>query len=304
MTKIKIALGYLAYPFALASYFRHVLEKRQDVELFTFGVYTGDFIPWNGGMRIPIKYVKTVNLPLPQAITEPSWEMIKGKLSWKPDLVLCIDAGFHLSSKPDVPYATVLTDPHVLGDWYTRGNRIADFVFGMQRYYLKPNEILLPYCCSPDHHYAMSDVVKDYDASLIGLHYQQRDALVAALRGRGYKVLYDIGLIYDEYREQNNRAKVGLNWSSLFDINARTFEIMAMKQIPVMNRLPHLDELGFMENEHYLGFNDVNEGVEKVKWALENPEQAGAIAENAYQLVHKNHTYEQRVQQILDCINL
>lgn len=300
VNKKRIAFGYMAYPFALASYFRHALEKRPDVELFTFGAYTGDYIPWGGGVRLPMKYVKKVNLPLPQSITNPTWEMVKDRLPWTPDLVLCVDAGFHISSKPDCKYATVLTDPHVLSSWYEEGNKFADFVFSMQRFYLKSGEILLPYCCSPDHHYAMDEVIKDYDASLIGLHYDQRDRLVAALRGAGYRVMYDLGLVYDEYREQNNRARIGLNWSSLMDINARTFEIMAMKQVPLINRLPYLDELGLEENEHYYGFSTIEEALEKTKFIMGNPEKANAVAENAYRLVHKEHTYELRIQQIFD----
>jgi spore maturation protein CgeB len=302
--KKRIAFGYKAYPFTIANYFRHALEKRPDVELFTFGEYFGDSIPWGSGMRLPMKYVKNVNLPLPPSITRPPWEMIKNKLPWEPDLVICVDAGFHLSSKPDCPYATVLTDPHVLGDWYKDGNRYADFVFGMQKYYLKDGEILLPYCCSPDHHYAMSDVEKDYDASLIGLHYEQRDRLVAALRNKGYKVLYDLGLVYDEYREQNNRATIGLNWSSLMDINARTMEIMAMKQVPLINRLPYLDELGLEEGRHYFGFSTIEEAVSKTQEIFANPELSQTVANNAYQLVHQRHTYEQRIQQIFGGVGL
>ena len=294
----KILLLYMAYPFAIASYFRHALEKRLDIELVTCGAYTGDQIPWNGGMRLPAKYVKTVDLPLPPQITNPSWETVTKKLGDNFDLVLNVDAGFHLRDKPNVPYAVVLTDPHVLEGWYTGVRPLADKVFNMQRAYFKEGDVHLPYACSPDHHYAMS-CDKLYDASLIGLHYEQRDRLVNALRGRGHNVFYDIGQVYDEYREINNKARIGLNWSSLMDINARTFEIMAMRMIPVINRLPHLDELGFEEGRHYLGFDSVEEAVEKFEWALNNPELAGTIKSIAHNHVHENHTYEKRVEQIL-----
>lgn len=300
---MKIAFGYRAVPFALASYFRHALEKRLDVELFTFGNFSGQHIDWNGGLEIPIKYPNHVNLPLPISINRPTWQMVKNKLPWTPDLVICCDAGFHLANKPDVPYATILTDPHVLGDWYKNGNSFSDFVFNMQANYMQDGNILLPYCCSPDHHYAMS-VEKDYDASLIGLHYQQRDALVNALRGHGYKVLYTLGLIYDEYREQNNRATIGLNWSSLLDINARFFEIMAMKQVLLTNRLPHIQDLGYEEDRHYLGFDTVEEAISKVQWIKSNPELAQTIALNGYTLTNEKHTYEIRCETILKTVGL
>lgn len=298
----RILFLYMAYPFALASYFRHVLEKRPDIELVTCGAYTGDQIPWNGGMRVSPRYVKGVDLPLPTSIINPSWEMVSSKLGSDFDLIINVDAGFHLSTKPSVPYFVVLTDPHVLGDWYAQVRPLADKVFNMQRYYMKPGDIHLPYACSPDHHYAMSDVEKKHDACLIGLHYEQRDRLVNALRAHGYNVHYSLGEVYDEYRLINNQSKVGINWSSLMDINARTFEIMSMGLPAVLNRLPHLNELGFDEGKHYLGFDSVDEGVERVGWILSHPEESETIANIGYQHVHQNHTYELRVEQILNAL--
>ena len=301
---MRILLLGIHYPFAIMSYFRHALERRPDVELVTAGVFTNDWIPWNGGMRLPQKYVKSVDLPFPPAILRPTWGMIEKRLGSDFDLIINCDAGSHLADKPPIPYAVVLTDPHVLESWYKQVRPHADYVFNMQTNYMQDGDIHLPYAFSPDHHYAMSDIEKGYDASMIGLHYEQRDRLVNALRGRGHKVLYEIGLVYDDYREQNNRARIGLNWSSAMDINARFFETMAMRQILVTNRLPHISELHYEENRHYLGFDTLEEAVEKVEWALANPEQAQTIADNGYQLVHQNDTYHHRVQQILEATGL
>ena len=304
----RVLLLYHAYPFAIASYFRHALEKRPDVELYTCGAFTNDIIPWGGGMRLPAKYVKPLNLPMPPSIVAPTWQMIAQKTQRTFDLILNIDAGYHLADKPDMPYAVVATDPHALKDvgWYTKVRPNADYFFNMQKYdqYQLGGDIHLPYACSPDHHFAMSDVQKEYDACLIGLHYEQRTKLVSALRQNGYKVFYELGLIYDEYRWHNNKSRIGLNWSNQMDINARTFEIMAMRLVPVINRLPHLDDLGFEEGRHYLGFENIDEAVEQVRWAFANPETSDTIANNAYQLVHEKHTYDLRVQQIFDAVGL
>ena len=300
--KKKILLLYKAYPFAIASYFRKVLEARPDVELTTCGEFFGQEIPWNNGMTIPRKYFNHVDFPIPKGMNKLSWKILKSKLQKDFDLILNVDAGFHLADKPDIPYAVVATDPHVLQGWYDEVRPIADYFFNMQRYYMQDGDIHLPYACLSSEHYAMSNVEKKYDAALIGLHYGNRDNLVRRLRESGLNVYYDIGAIWKEYREINNSATVGLNWSSLYDINARTFEMMAMMQVPVINRLPHLDELGLHENQHYLGFSDVSEAVEKVKWALANPNQARAISLSAHNHVHKSHTYAHRVQQILDTV--
>lgn len=301
----KILFLYKAYPFAIASYFRHVIEKRPDIDVVTCGEFFGQSIPWAGGMTIPNKYRNWVDYALPPGMNKPSWKMLSAKLGKNFDFILNVDAGFHLADKPDIPYVVVATDPHVLQSpnqpWYDEVRPLADRFFNMQRYYMRDGDIHLPYACSPDHHYATS-VEKEWDASLIGLHYKQRDDLVDAIRRKGYSVFYDIGMIYDEYRDINNKSRVGINWSSLYDINARTFEMMAMMQIPVINRLPFLDELGLLEDKQYLGFASIKEGVEKVEWALTHADEAMAIARSAHQIVHENHTYEKRVQQILDAL--
>lgn len=307
--KKRILLLGLHYPLAILSYFRNALEKRRDVELVTAGVFTNDWIPWGGGMRLPMKYVKRVDLPLQQGLTRPTWDTVvmglkNNGIDDNFDLVLSVDAGFHLSTKPNVPYALVATDPHVLDGWYAGARPIVDYFFNMQYYYAKEGDIVLPYCCSPDHHYAMSDIAKEYDASLIGLAYENRIKLVEALRNKGYKVLFDLGIVFDEYRTENNKAFIGLNWSSLFDINARTFETMAMGQVAVINRLPHLDKLGFVESKHYLGFDDIKEAVAQVDWVLGNREKAKAIALSAHNLVHEKHTYEKRVQTMFETVGL
>ena len=301
MNKTRILFAYKAYPLTMANYFRRALERRNDVELFTVGEFFGQSIPWNGGMTIPMKYPNQVDLPLPQGMAAIPWQMVQKRLPWEPDLVLNVDAGFHFSTKPPYPHYVVATDPHVLGDWYAKVRPIADKFFNMQYSYLQDGDELLPYAFDPTCHYPVDTVSEEYDCSIIGLHYPQRDEWVARLRAKGIKVNYRIGDIYDEYREENNKAWIGLNWSSLQDVTARVFEIMAMKLVPVLNRLPGLDQLGFVEGQHYLGFSTMEEAVEKVMWAKENRPFAEQIALQAYQKVNwDNMNWDARVGQILD----
>ena len=301
---MKILLLFKAYPFCLASYFRRALERRNDVELYTCGEFFGQWIPWNGGMDIPMKYPNHVDLPLPRGMDRVSWTNIKHRLPWKPDLIINVDAGFHLTSKPDVPYYVVATDPHVLGDWYAQVRPLADKFFNMQGTpYIQDKDVWLPYAFDPTVHYPEypnPENKKTFDACIVGLHYPQRIEWANRLRQAGVKTHMSIGDIYDEYRNMNNRAWIGLNWSSLEDVTARVFEIMAMRLVPVINRLPGLDELGFEDGRHYLGFSNMDEAVEKVLWAKSNPDFANQIALEAYQFVH-NHdmTYDNRIRQIL-----
>lgn len=302
MNKLKVVLAGLYYPFAMLSYYRRALERRNDIELYTVGAFTGQQIPWANGLTISNKYMNQVDLPLPQNVIHPTWESVAHHLPWEPDLVLTIDAGWSFANKPKPLSAHVGTDPHVLN--YDHARQVSDKFFNMQSEYMKGGDVLLPYAFDKDCHYP-EHIEKDLDACLIGLHYPQRNEWVQKLRDKGLKVHYSIGEIYDEYRYINSRSFIGLNWSSLNDVTARVFEICAMKLVPVFNRLPALDALGFEEGRHYLGFSTMEEAVERVMWAKNNREFAEQIALNAYLFVHENgHDWDHRVQKLLETMGL
>lgn len=163
MNKIKILFSYKAYPFTIANYFRRALERRNDIELITCGEFFGQWIPWNGGMTIPNKYLNQVDIPFPQGMTKIPYAMVENQLPWKPDLVLNVDAGFHFSTKPNSPYAVVATDPHVLGDWYAGVRPLVDKFFTMQPSYTQSGDIVLPYAFDPWCHYPMDIEVPIFD---------------------------------------------------------------------------------------------------------------------------------------------
>jgi spore maturation protein CgeB len=103
---------------------------------------------------------------------------------------------------------------------------------------------------------------------LIGLHYQQRSRLVADLRAQGVNVYYDLGPAFDEARALYNSAPIGLNWSSLKDLTARVFELLAMKRLAVVNRVPDL--CLFFDDSHLAIFDTHEQAVEKVLYYLEH----------------------------------
>lgn len=301
--KIKVLLLSIHYPFAIKHYFEKSLQERPDIDLKTTGPYTGQFSPWMGGMMLPEKYAVHPTIPLPfrPDIGFISYDLVKSKLpvGWVPDLCLTVDAGINWSAKPsDGIVATVGTDAHCLD--YSHARRVSDKMFNMHNYYAQPGDIDLPYAYSSEYFYPMSDVEKDTDCVLIGMPYPQRIQWIDELRRRGLTVLFENGPIFDEYRILNNRARIGLNWASLQDLNCRVFELMGMRLCPVINHVPDLDRLGFEDGRHYLGFHALSDAVERVIWAKEHPEEAQMIANNAYQKVNQdNHTFKHRVETIL-----
>uniref|UniRef100_A0A6H1ZAP7 Putative glycosyltransferase n=1 Tax=viral metagenome TaxID=1070528 RepID=A0A6H1ZAP7_9ZZZZ len=200
--------------------------------------------------------------------------------------------------KPDCGIvATVATDAHVLS--YDVPRSYSDLMFNMHPHFAKPGDIPLPYAADTTCHFPEPDAEIDHDAVLIGLHYQQRDQWVAALRSRGMHVIYELGLVFDDYRQQVCRAPIGLNWSSSKDMNQRVFELMAMGRCPVIDRVPDLELVGLKEDVHYLGFDTLSEAVQKVEWALDNLNESQEIARRARKFVLANHTYQHRVNAIL-----
>lgn len=319
---LKVLLLYIAYPLAMGTYFRRALERRTDVDLKVAGVYTGSWIPWMGGMELPKKYAIPVDIPLPfpPNIGEVNYDLVKTQLGdWKPDILINVDAGLHWKYKPSEGYVvTVATDPHVLD--YSAPRVYSDKFFNMQMVYSFRGDVYLPYAYDPTVHYPsqkylfedgtegyaisspdsigiqQKELPKDHDAVLGGMPYENRVQWVNELRKRGVSVLFENGPVFDEYREMNNRARIGLNWSSMDDLNARAFELPAMGLAPVMNHVPDIDN--FMAADyHYLEFSNLSEAVEKVMWLKEHPKECEELAQRAY-LNIQGQTYDARIQQI------
>lgn len=303
---IKVAIGMIHYPVAMGRYFINAFERRKDVELFTYGPFTGNWIPWMYGMQLPQKYVKTPNFPLPMTSVEthifPA-RMIDMQMPWKPDLLIQIDAGWHLDSRPNANIvAHIQTDPHVLKGFYTFPKTYSDLKFSMQGYYMESDELYLPYAYDPDIHYPMN-LEKTTDVCMIGLQYPTRMMLAEHLKRMNVNVNITTGIVYDEYREAYNRSKIALTWSTLLDLPARTWEGMAMKLPVITNRVPDLGNF-FTEGDHYLGFDNENEAIKRVFEVLTNQKMADEMAGNAYRKVLNHHSYDARATQILETAKL
>lgn len=300
MNKIKILCLSIWYPLSMSRYFEKAFRHHPNVDFKTTGPYTAEWIPWGSGMSLPAKYAIPPEIPLPfnGSVGRVSYDLVEAQLGdWKPDIVLAIDAGINWIGKPsDGLVATIGTDPHVLD--YEHQRRISDKFFNMQAAYSEPQDIYLPYAYSQYDCYPNDAIEKDLDAVLVGNTYEDRLKWVSELRNRGVNVVHELGVVFDEARVLYNRAKIGLNWSTLNDLNCRAFELPAFKICPVMNRVSDMSRF-FIEGFDYLPFSNLNEAVEQVMWAKEHPMDAQVIATRAYNRIQP-HTYDARVEQFLE----
>jgi len=231
MDRIKVLLHSIWYPLAIASYWRKALQRNPNIDLVTTGIFTGSWIPWMGGMNLPEKYAIPPTYPLsfkPGLNLKIDYELIRAQMpnDWHPDLVLTVDGGANWRNKPqEGVVATVVTDGHCVD--YSHARAVSDYFFNMHPRYSVPEDNLLSYAYDPDTHYPMSDIEKDTDAVLVGMPYEQRIQWVNRLRAEGVSVIFENGPVFDEYRQLSNRARIGLNWASMDDTNARFFETLA-----------------------------------------------------------------------------
>lgn len=298
MVKKTVILSQIFYPMSIGRYFEYALRRRDDINLITVGPYTGNMIPWNGGMTLPQKYAIAPTTTLPISSPHVPISFIESQLPAPPDLWLQIDAGFHLEGKPkNGKNVIVATDPHVLP--YDHQRTLADVFYSMQDCYKKPGDIYLPYAYDPIWH-APEKQERLFDVCLLGLHYQNRNLLIDRLRQNGVKVYYDLGPCFDEARTIYNQAPVGINWSSKNDLTARVFELLGMRRLAVVNNVPDLPRF-FRDGRDLVTFTGLEEATEKILHYLANEDQLEAIARQGHETVMP-HTWDARIEQILENI--
>ena len=101
------------------------------------------------------------------------------------------------------------------------------------------------------------------------------------------------------------RGRLGFNISIRDDLNMRFFEVLSTGTALLANRdVVGLEELGFEEGVHFIGYQGVPEAIEKAKYYLKNHEERESIAAAGHQLVREKHTYVDRIKQMFKLCNV
>lgn len=304
---MKICLSGIYYPMAILHYFRLALQ-RMDVELYTVGAYSGTWIAWNGGMHLPQKYnfIPTIPLGMETVSNVHVYSNTMCSILPKMDVWIQCDACFHFADRPNADKVVgICTDPHALGkDWYDQLRKNCDVTFNMQTPYMSEGDVYLPYAYDSFYHKPL-EIEKEYDVTMAGVQYANREHLANMLRKEGFTVFNEVGHVFDEYREVNCKAEVGVNWSSQLDLTARVWELMAMGIPVVCNYVPDLETNGFVDGVHYEGFSSAIEAVAKVQEMYDTGSYQ-EISKAAYEKVvlNEENTWEDRVKFILKTLGM
>ncbi|MBY0425106.1 MAG: glycosyltransferase [Cytophagales bacterium] len=120
-------------------------------------------------------------------------------------------------------------------------------------------------------------------------------------------VMNDINKIYDlkELASIYEKSKIVVNISRddyLIDANLRCFEVMLSGALLITPFPSELNQLGFVDGEHYVSFKNLEDLNKKVSFYLKNDSVREMIANSGRVLVATEHTYDNRAVKILNVI--
>ena len=208
----------------------------------------------------------------------------------------------------EFPTAVFHIDTFVGTERRVRSSALYDHVFlfhpGFEERFAHPGARLLP-------HAADREMLRDpdrprrYDVAWVGHRgramYATRDRVLDALAPHFAMNDTSRSYSFEEMAELYGDARVVVNvsrddWPA--DANMRCFEAMAAGALLVTRVPSELTALGFEEGVHFAGFREASEVVEVVKRHLDRRD----IARRGHELVARAHTYDARVQTILDAV--
>ncbi|MEP9409900.1 MAG: tetratricopeptide repeat protein [Candidatus Brocadia sp.] len=155
----------------------------------------------------------------------------------------------------------------------------------------------LPLAMSPSVHRKMFLTKKKYDISFIGNIYPNRKTLLERLARRFN--LFVTQAFMDDMVKIFNESKIILNVGiGPTGIQQRVFEAMGCGSFLLTNEIPEESRL-FKDRVHLVYFNDAN--IEDLAaYYLSHNEEREAIALAGYREVNNGHTFQHRIQMILD----
>lgn len=270
-------------------------------EVITVGPAVGAWLPWAEHRNLePYEWKPDVGCSY-QRHMQLTYEYAEAiaRAGFKPDLIIQMDAQFMLEGKPDCPNVLWAIDNHVAkyGAYDTFDRVYIAHSWGYMRDL--PQARFLPCAHDPQHHHRLDGVPRAFDVGLVGVGYEERQALVYRLLDEGVTVKAATGLVYGEYNTLYNQCKIALVRSTAGDLAMRVFENMAQGCLVVADRCRDFEKVGLVEGVHYLGYDTPDECSAQVRHALAHWQDMERIVAAAGEWV-KPQTWEERAKVILN----
>src|SRR5712692_1756655 len=171
-----------------------------------------------------------------------------------------------------------------------------------------PGAFLLPHAVRREL-FEGGELERTFDLGWVGQSqgplYRRRSALLPALAGMfKFKMNeWDRKYSAEELAEVYRRSRIVVNIGRddyPQDANLRTFEAMAAGALLLTSLPSELTQLGFEDGKHFLGFRSGEEIPSLVRRYLSDEPARRQIAEAAREKVLREHTYDVRVQTLLE----
>lgn len=274
--------------------------KRLGHDVRTMGERRGNQI-W--GLTVKDKYVWTPDYLVRGDGVIPT-------LDWRADLVLQMDTEVTWADKvlPGMPRAVFSVDNHV-----KRVKELAHWDKMFLAHHDGPaqpvcedcGDVWLP-CAYDDAAFTPSPLAmheRTYDVAVVGVPYERRVKLIAAMAAAGLKVYANTGLLYDEYRDAYHNARISLCVSACGDVAQRIFETASMGCMLLTDYCADFDRLDFHQYGQGMIYESDEEAVRMAKMAIGSPKELKRIASEG-QAWARPHTWTARAQTILDTMEL
>lgn len=276
---------------------RAFMRSGHDVK--TVGPTTGNEI-W--GMHVDDKYAWKADAWLgPYNIpADGLWDMnVLGVGSfgeWQPDLIINADSAFALSGNAPCDVVLWGVDNHVR-DYKLREWSMMFLAHSWGQRMTEPNAFWLPCAYDPELHFDKG-VDRDIDVAIVGVPYPERVEITQKMSAAGLKVAACMGLLFEEYNDLYNRAKIALVKSIAGDLPQRTFENMAQGCCVLTDYTPDLMKLKFEPFNDVWIYNGVEDAVDAAQWLISSGDWRKIAQSGAAQV--KPHTWDARAQQLIN----
>ena len=306
--RLKIVMSYTSNPLTTAFYIEKALRKHYDVITYGSTITVEILKMWNlEGIRGLVK-----DHDIPYFTPDISTALSRLPSGWEPDIFLWVESGVWdpMEGFQKLPCLTAcyLIDTHLGIDRRVEWARNFDIVFIAQKADIVrfresgiKNVFWLPLACDPEIHGKKSDK-KLYEIGFVGsLNNPHRVDLLNMLKQK-FDVYYE-RCFFERMAEVFSQSKIVFNNSVKDDLNMRVFEAMASGSMLLTDESRGSGLTGLFEDrKHLVIYRNEDELFELVDYYMENDKERENIAEAGMKEVVAKHTYEHRVEEMMDII--
>lgn len=174
--------------------------------------------------------------------------------------------------------------------------------------------VYLPEGANPEIH-RPHEVEQTIDVSFVGQCYENRPAVIAALRDAGIRAeAFGPGwpsgpLSTEEMVRTYSRSRINLGFGGVaghkdtFHLKGRDFEVPMSGGLYLTEHCEELERF-FEIGKEVVTYKGVEDLVTKVRWLLANPAEAAAIRQAGHRRARSEHTWEMRFEKVLSMIGV